>query len=794
VTVTVLRLDLRPGGPGGSDAAEAVAWARRQDARRFLVVDTAAALPGHQRLYEDLLAYGIPTLCVAVGAPDQPLADTAAKPWIHRPLPLRPPRAGVLWTPHTACDSELPPDTALRPLTDLLAEPTVFDAVLGALADVADGVAVPALDVLEQGLSDGARTRAWRQALKTLAGQPAPAEIPGGPDASEELPTELAPLVGDVVPSSLSGHAWLVPGGEIDDRRRACVSVLNDARDALADVRRPVAPLRPAPIRRADLPGRLAAVADALDAYHATAAHALRDGDDGGFGADQRVRLHRHGIAFPDTPDAREASREPVGPALRAHTVSLLESGRSLRAAAARLASLARRAYPTGSAARLSRLDKICPPELRTRLRSPAPFAVGSSRGANAAQSAAVAFAAGLWPGTGWVLGPASGLACAGLAALMLSRRPNRSADGRLDGGVTDRGGRLPGGLAGGLAGALAGQPLGLPGWAGFAALLVAVAALSLLGRRWWTAAVDAWWHAMDWGRAAASVAGILELLTETAVHDWLLAEARAHCGDVAHAASLVLRNLAAEADRHAASGTEGAGDARHDGAGDDWDDWDDPTDATAVPTPGPAPDAAPEPPAPPANPPWLRRETGEGGPALVETLVRDLSAGVAQLLAERWGSVEAAPGDAHDIPAGRDMTLLLDEESRRLADNPVALPSFARPGYPRPDVATLLGLTTGALDDRLAARADTPGRPLCTREHRWMLSSDPDAARRVRFAPRAARRGGDRDLAARGWEAVAGQDVVWTETGRFTGVARLVPLRHGVVGTALNAPGGAAT
>jgi hypothetical protein len=65
------------------------------------------------------------------------------------------------------------------------------------------------------------------------------------------------------------------------------------------------------------------------------------------------------------------------------------------------------------------------------------------------------------------------------------------------------------------------------------------------------------------------------------------------------------------------------------------------------------------------------------------------------------------------------------------------------------------------------------------------MLSKDPGAARLVRFAPESARRGAaSRDpLGDGGWDT-AGDDVVWTRTGRFAGVLRLVPLSDGAVRT----------
>ncbi|MDT3400786.1 hypothetical protein RKE29_30020, partial [Streptomyces sp. B1866] len=72
--MTVVRLDLRRdrSGPGGPEAAVRRA-ADEPDAgggRRFLVIDHAADLIGHQGLYERLFAHAmVPTLCLAVGVP-----------------------------------------------------------------------------------------------------------------------------------------------------------------------------------------------------------------------------------------------------------------------------------------------------------------------------------------------------------------------------------------------------------------------------------------------------------------------------------------------------------------------------------------------------------------------------------------------------------------------------------------------------------------------------------------------------------------------------------------------------
>ena len=64
------------------------------------------------------------------------------------------------------------------------------------------------------------------------------------------------------------------------------------------------------------------------------------------------------------------------------------------------------------------------------------------------------------------------------------------------------------------------------------------------------------------------------------------------------------------------------------------------------------------------------------------------------------------------------------------------------------------------------------------------MLSKDPGAARLVRFAPESARGAASRDPLGDGRWDTAGNDVVWTLTGRFAGVLRLVPLSGGAVRT----------
>ncbi|MCP9943876.1 hypothetical protein LUX12_02185 [Streptomyces somaliensis] len=419
----------------------------------------------------------------------------------------------------------------------------MFDAVLHGLAGVVHGVAVPSVRVVEHDLGDEARTRAWRQALGALAGQ----EVTGG-GPGDFVPSELAVLLDDSLPDAVAGHRWLEPSGRAAAHRRACD-------DALAEVRRGHRLARgPAGLfgrasRRADLPGRLADLGHAVEKYRDTVAGAFTDADGVRLTPEQRARLLARGIDLPDLP---AASRTRVVPALRVLTEHLLEQPLPLRSAAARLAALSDRSAPAGSAARLARLDELCDPAYLRHLAGPPPFRAGDTTAGAALRALVPAFAAGLWPGPGWLLGPAAGVVAAALGALMWRHRPNRSPDGRHDGGGTTRvAARLLGGFAGGTTGAVAGSLLGLPVWAGALAVAVALVGAVLLAARDWTRSVDAWWRDTGAEYAERVLSDVDRLLAETAVHDWLLADARHHCADGARAASLLLRALAATADAY---------------------------------------------------------------------------------------------------------------------------------------------------------------------------------------------------------------------------------------------------
>lgn len=785
-------LDLRAGvhDPDGAVRA-ALAAPQPRGKRRFLVLDDADRLVAHQLLHERLSSHGpAQIVCVAVAASGQRT--------LSRSLTLRPPGAGVLWLLDGSDDA------ALRPLVDVVSTPEVFDAVLRALEGVVRGVAVPSARVLEHDLTDEARARSWRQAVEGLAGPDVPAQAP-----TEAVPAELALLLDESVPRSLSGHDWLPAHGRAGGLLRTCEEALDDAVEGHAWVRGP-AGLLTGSGRSLDLPGDIERVAGALARFRTAVADAFAAAGGTRLTAEHRGHLRDRGIELPEMP--REISRAGIVPALRDHTHELIGRRLPLRSVAARLAALSARTAPAGSAARLARLDEICGSEEMNRLAAQHPFTAGGSRAVAAAVTAVLAFLAGLWPGAGWALGPAVGVLSAALAHLMLRRRPNRSPDGRLDGGgATGAAPRLLGGLAGGAAGAGLGQLLGLPLWAGAATLLVAVAAVVTLALRDWTRAVDDWWSRVDPESVGRVLGEIHALVVTTAVHDWLFADVRHHCSDGAGAVARLLRGLAATADAYDyGNGYEDGGrktEERADApaspgpvtaaAAWSWQDWADSagddawSDVRDDPPPSPRPTAFPDP-APAAAPamapqrtaasapPWLERRYGDGGPALVDTLVADLVDGTVRILDGCWAGIERDPANAGRLPLDDRLTELLHETRVRLERDVAASPP---PGGAdrgeRPDAARLTGVAPDAVALLLAAD-DDPERtvPLCGPEHLRMLSHDPSATRQVRFVPEAMRRGATGDDIWRG----TAEDVVWTGAGRHAGILRLVPLRGDVV------------
>ncbi|MEV0244045.1 hypothetical protein AB0I06_29605 [Streptomyces sp. NPDC050674] len=189
----------------------------------------------------------------------------------------------------------------------------------------------------------------------------------------------------------------------------------------------------------------------------------------------------------------------------------------------------------------------------------------------------------------------------------------------------------------------------------------------------------------------------------------------------------------------------------------------------------------------PRVDPPWLHRGAAEGGPDLVPTLVADLADATVAALHGHTGSHGGAGGAG---PAGGAPTTLEAAVSRAIAaaglslrDNGVVpAPPYARQDRPRGDASALLGIGAQRVRDVLNTGSDQ-GRPLllCPPAQLSLLSRDPAEARSIAFAPQAVRPTVEVGAGGLGPDGVPAA-MVWTESGRFAGTLRLVPLRAGVV------------
>ncbi|MDQ1035667.1 hypothetical protein QFZ75_002083 [Streptomyces sp. V3I8] len=187
------------------------------------------------------------------------------------------------------------------------------------------------------------------------------------------------------------------------------------------------------------------------------------------------------------------------------------------------------------------------------------------------------------------------------------------------------------------------------------------------------------------------------------------------------------------------------------------------------------------------ADPPWLERGAGDGGPDLVPTLVADLADATVDALRRYTGTAGRA-GDGSAGAAGAPTTLegavsqAIAAARLHLRDNGVVpTPSFARRDRLRGDPLALLGI--GAQRVNEALNTGSRGRPLllCPPAQLSLLSRDPAEARSITFAPQAVRSVVETPRGGRTHDVAPGP-MVWTASGRFAGMLRLIPLRTGVV------------
>ncbi|MFJ6492461.1 hypothetical protein [Streptomyces californicus] len=185
--------------------------------------------------------------------------------------------------------------------------------------------------------------------------------------------------------------------------------------------------------------------------------------------------------------------------------------------------------------------------------------------------------------------------------------------------------------------------------------------------------------------------------------------------------------------------------------------------------------------------PRWLDREIGEGGPELVATLAGDLRRTAMAAMAPYWGAVERGQAGALAVSRTEQRVReLLSAARHHLARYGVLAP----PPYPadhraRATAAGLLGTDSARVAELVAREADRGTVvQLSSPEQGSLLSRNPGDARWIRFAPATLRP--EIETAWRKGASPQPAEALWTSSGRYAGLIRLVPLREGVVGTVL--------
>ncbi|MGW2221232.1 hypothetical protein ACWCSD_40140, partial [Nonomuraea sp. NPDC001684] len=379
----VVRLNLRGLGEGAAgEVAALLSDDGQEDLTSLLVVDDVAALAGHRRAYEMLLAsrYTDAVLCVAVGRPQgEPhrialpgsLTQAAGVLWVPDPY-------GIDWRPAAAApavrrDRAEGAEAGLLRLLDVLSLSEVFHEALRRVERMPGRIANPGIRLAwtSAGGDD------LRQALAAAGGRllAAGGGEPPEPAAAPAAPPTTPPL-------------RLAPGGplaSLADQARAALDEAAALGDELGDdVSLMVGPV-PAETAATAAGQALGRLRERLEELFA-AAHSGARPDAG-----SRAAVTAAGIV-PAEPEGFDAAR--VRASIGRYLDAGLRTGTPLPRLVEGLDRWQTRLMPRGSRALVPRLREVCPDALVAGLRDPEPMA-------------------GPQP---WL--PAVGLVCAALAGL----------------------------------------------------------------------------------------------------------------------------------------------------------------------------------------------------------------------------------------------------------------------------------------------------------------------------------------------------------------------------------------
>ncbi|MER5575647.1 hypothetical protein [Streptomyces massasporeus] len=750
---------------------------------------------------------------------------------LQRPAVVRGPDAGLLWAgdlraARTAGDPVCADDPeALAVLVDLLR--ALFDETLETLARFPDAVAVPGVRVLEHDLSGAARARAWREALTRFAGDRSTGaqHTTDGDDTTRiALPKPVDELAAGRPTGPVPGHR--IPGGAADRAYTGCSSALDEAYAGWARLSG-VGGLLLGSGRRGTEKA-LDAACHGLSGYRSLVVRALQDGAAGVSPAspESALLLAELGVRVP--PYA--GSREGVADGLHRLAERMLGERLALRSVAERFAALSEQVAPAPSAGMLTEADRRCPPELPQRVSAEKQFAVAATTAGQLTGAFSACGAAALWPWPGTLIALAVLLVMVGGGLLVHVRQPGRVASGSVSLGVVAQ---TAAGVAGATGGFFLAGAVPLPSWAGLLGALGGLGiAVGVVAVRW-RHEVDRWWELTGADDARQALDRLDALLAEAVFRQRWAADERMYCANAARMVAGALRSAAVSVEaldghprdedhtaKPADAGWEDlAGDdappgaAAHHGGGHERPDWmpePDPysrttlTDLTADGT-APAGNATSartgtrlsvDDRLPGDGPRWLDREAGEGGPHLVDTLVSDLTDALVKALDPYWGAVARGQTGVGALTVVEQRMRQMLEVTRRhlFTHGVVSPPPFARSVDRRHNAEGLLGIGHQRVAD--AIEPDPQGRrivDLTSPDQTPLLSRDPSRVEWIRFAPQAVWEGAeghggpgaeprqDTEAPAVGSGGMRSRSV-WTSTGRYAGLLKLIPLRLGVV------------
>ncbi|MFF3737501.1 hypothetical protein [Streptomyces sp. NPDC002566] len=779
---------------------------RAADVSRVLVIDTAADLVSHEDAYERICSHpGVSAvLCLAVGPPAARSAGPAADPAdaadepyreshvLALPVQLRPPLAATVWvgdvrgigwrpgqsgapalTDTGAAENDL---GGLDPLVELLQVAEVFDETVGTLHELPSAVASPALRLLIHEVPEEELLRTQVQALEYCTGAPTAVTSPAPPEGP------LAVLAGTADPEDLSSEDCLPEDSPLRQSHRQTVAGMRRAGLCLAELSG----------RRGWL-GRASGMREALgavrEAGHRLAEHRRTieqtfEWVDGRAGIDAEARDHllRLGVRLPLVPGTRP---EEVGAALRQQVLTRLERRRPLPEIVSWLREFTNSTVPSGSAAQIERIQQVCPDDVLAPLIRPPAFTVGAGAGRAAGWAALAASAAAVAPWWPLVSGVML-LLLAGAVGWTLVAGPEDEASDEPPWAA-----RLPrrtvGVLAGGWAagcvvGLSARAAVAMPFWSVWLLAVAAGAAAVQAGHSLWAAAVADWRREVRLDAAALAAERLGEALDDGVFEYWLLADARAAASDQARAVAALLEA--------GCSTLAEFGEQLEGRAGPDWG-----PASRGIPPGGGTADGR-------GGSPYAVEHVGQAGQALLDTVIGDLSDLMAEVLTPYWPLVLRDPSTVTALPVAARTGELIFEYQHQLARVGTApAPRFAHTSVSRPDPASLVGVDMQRVVGVLLPGHHDDALHLCSPGQLRMLDRAPDATRHFGFVPQAMQSsfwkavenapggahgttGGRAEPRTR-WTSVpdAGlPDIVWTATGRFAGLLRLVPLAESSV------------